>query len=114
MPHCVFVTGGTGYIGSRLIPMLHKRSYDIRALVRKSGVPASVVRPWYVLGAGHRWPYASMPIYWILAKLPATKESAERLGLVTIDQILSALVWVVENPATETRVIDVPKIRELS
>lgn len=26
------------------------------ALIRASGVPATFVRPWYVLGPGHRWP----------------------------------------------------------
>ena len=30
----VFVTGGTGYIGSRLIPALQARGHQIRALVR--------------------------------------------------------------------------------
>ena len=31
----VFVTGGTGYIGSRLIPLLVQRGHDIKALARK-------------------------------------------------------------------------------
>jgi uncharacterized protein YbjT (DUF2867 family) len=83
-------------------------------VIRESGIPATFVRPWYVLGPGHRWPYAILPVYWILEKLPNTKESAERLGLVTIDQMLNAIVWAVENPATETRVVDVPRIREIS
>src|SRR3989440_9627462 len=26
-------------------------------MIRESGVPATFVRPWYVLGPGHRWPY---------------------------------------------------------
>src|SRR6266481_299306 len=30
----VFVTGGTGYIGSRLIPLLAKRGHQLKALVR--------------------------------------------------------------------------------
>src|SRR5256714_12576786 len=31
----VFVTGGTGYIGSRLVPLLANRNHEIKALVRK-------------------------------------------------------------------------------
>jgi len=83
-------------------------------MIRESGIPATFVRPWYVLGPGHYWPYAILPVYWILERLPKTRDSAERLGLVRIDQIQSALVWSVENPPSEVRIIDVPKIRELS
>jgi uncharacterized protein YbjT (DUF2867 family) len=215
MGHSVFVTGGTGYIGARLIRLLRKRGHDIKALVRagsekklpagatgvigdalqldsytehvrgadafvhligvphpspakgkqfhdvdlvsirvaikaareagiqhfvylsvaqpapvmkqfiavrsageqmirESGIPATFVRPWYVLGPGHLWPYVILPIYWILERLRKTRESAERLGLVTIDQMLSALVWSVENPPSGVQIVDVPKIRELS
>lgn len=215
MPESVFVTGGTGYIGSRLIPLLRKRGYQIKALVRagsenklpagatgvvgdalkidsylehvrgsqvfvhligvphpspakakqfreidlvsiqvaikaaresgvrhfvylsvahpapvmkdfievrsageqmirESGINATFVRPWYVLGPGHWWPYAILPAYWVLEKIPKTKESAERLGLVTIGQMLKALVWAVENPPAGIQILDVPKIREVS
>ena len=210
----IFVTGGTGYIGSRLIPLLRKRGHQIKALVRagsenklptgstgvvgdalkidsytehvrgsdtfvhligvphpspakakqfreidlvsiqvaikaardaavrhfvylsvahpapvmkdfievrtageqmirESGINATFVRPWYVLGPGHWWPYAILPAYWIFEKIAKTKESAERLGLVTIGQMLSTLVWAVENPATGVQILDVPKIREI-
>jgi uncharacterized protein YbjT (DUF2867 family) len=84
------------------------------AMIRESGINATFVRPWYVLGPGHLWPYAILPVYWVLENIPATKESAQRLGLITIDQILSALVWAVENPPAGTRILDVPRIRELS
>ena len=211
----IFVTGGTGYIGSRLIPLLRKRGHQIKALVRagsedklpagatgvvgdalrrdsytehvrgsdtfihligvshpspakakqfreidlvsiqtaikaardagirhfiylsvahpapvmkefievrsageqmirESGIAATFVRPWYVLGPGHWWPYAILPAYWILEKIPKTKESAERLGLVTIRQMLNALVWAVDNPAAGIQIMNVPKIREVS
>jgi uncharacterized protein YbjT (DUF2867 family) len=83
------------------------------ALVRGSGMKATFVRPWYVLGPGHRWPYALLPFYWFAELLPGTRESAVRLGLVTISQMLSALVWAVENVPSDVRIIDVPKIREL-
>lgn len=83
-------------------------------MIRESGIPATFIRPWYVLGPGHRWAYALLPFYWVCERLPATRESARRLGLVTIAQMLDALVWAVENPANGVRILDVPKIRELS
>lgn len=83
-------------------------------LIRESGMPATFVRPWYVLGPGHRWAYVLLPFYWICERLPATRASARRLGLVTISQMLDTLVWAVENPADGVRIVDVPKIRELS
>jgi uncharacterized protein YbjT (DUF2867 family) len=91
---------------------------DVRALgesyIRASGMKATFVRPWYVLGPGHRWPYALLPFYWVAASLPATRESAERLGLITIAQMLNALVWAVDNPPEDVRILDVAKMRELA
>ena len=84
------------------------------ALLRASGMKATFVRPWYVLGPGHWWPYALVPFYWVAELLPATREPARRLGLVTISQMLKALVWSVENPPDDIRILDVPKIKELS
>src|SRR5205085_7428882 len=79
------------------------------AMIRESGINATFVRPWYVLGPGHWWPYAILPVYWLLKRLPNTKESAERLGLVTIDQMLSAIIWATENPPSGVQILDVPK-----
>lgn len=84
------------------------------AMIRESGINATFVRPWYVLGPGHWWPYAIVPIYWILEQIPNTKEPAKRLGLVTIAEMLNTLVWSIENPPTEIRIIDVPRIRKVS
>src|SRR5206468_5040947 len=36
------------------------------ALVAASGIPATVLRPWYVLGPGHRWSYLLLPFYALL------------------------------------------------
>jgi uncharacterized protein YbjT (DUF2867 family) len=81
------------------------------ALLRASGLNATFLRPWYVLGPGHRWPYALMPVYWLMELLPSTRESARRLGLVTLRQMLAALVNAVEQPADGVRIVDVPQIR---
>lgn len=211
----IFVTGGTGYIGSRLIPRLHARNHDVVALVRepsrhrlpagctpfvgdalngdsycqaavgadtfiqligvhhpspakarefvdvdlKSGLEAvrvareagvrhfiylsvahpapvmqayaavrveveksiadnrldaTILRPWYVLGPGHWWPYALIPFYKIAEMLPKTREGAIRLGLVTIHQTLGTLLHAVENPAPGVRVLEPKDIRRES
>ena len=38
MNHKIFITGGSGYIGSALIPQLIKRGHEIRALVRSQSL----------------------------------------------------------------------------
>jgi uncharacterized protein YbjT (DUF2867 family) len=81
-------------------------------LIRKSGLKATVLRPWYVLGPGHRWPYALLPAYAILERIPSTRETALRLGLVTLDQMLNALAASIETPAESLRILEVPNIRK--
>jgi len=197
----VFVTGGTGYIGSRVIPALVARGHRVRALVRATsasrlppgcvhgcdtflqlvGTPhpspskaaefervdfvsaresvraaatanvshfiylsvaqsaqvmrayvdvrtrgealvremvangagrsATFVRPWYVLGPGHRWPYALVPLYWLMGAVPRTRERARALGLVTIAQMVRTLVRCVEEQPVGERIVAVPEIR---
>ena len=84
---------------------------ECEALIAGAGLAATFLRPWYVLGPGHRWPYALVPFYALLERLPATRETARRLGLVKLRQMIAALVWAVENPPAERRVMDVPAIR---
>jgi uncharacterized protein YbjT (DUF2867 family) len=210
--HCVFVAGGTGYMGQRLIPLLLKRGHEVRALVRSGSekklpagctpvlgnaldgasyagqispadtfvqlvgvahpspakaaefrevdlpsglgavaaaktagirhfvylsvahpaplmhayiavrsaceaaiesarLNATILRPWYVLGPGHWWPYLLVPFYKIAERLPATRDGAQRLGLVTLEQMRNALTVAVESPAQGTRLVSVPEIR---
>jgi uncharacterized protein YbjT (DUF2867 family) len=81
------------------------------AMVREAGLDATFVRPWYVLGPGHRWPYLLVPMYALLERIPATHETARRLGLVTLDDMVAALVQAVERPPGGIRIVDVPEIR---
>jgi uncharacterized protein YbjT (DUF2867 family) len=90
------------YIAARM------RAEDI---IRSSGLAATMLRPWYVLGPGHRWPYAMLPMYWLLGLIPATRPGAARLGLVTWQHMVAALVHAVEEPSDGVRVIEVPDIR---
>lgn len=81
------------------------------ARIRESGIPASLLRPWYVLGPGHRWPLFLVPFYAICERFPATREPARRLGLVTLAQMVAALVNCVEEGPQGVRILGVPEIR---
>jgi uncharacterized protein YbjT (DUF2867 family) len=84
---------------------------ECEAIIRQSGMNATILRPWYVLGPGHRWPYALLPLYWLMDFLPPTRDGARRLGLVTLEQTTRVLVDAVENPYRGVRIIGVPEIR---
>jgi uncharacterized protein YbjT (DUF2867 family) len=84
---------------------------ECEALIRESGIHATILRPWYVLGPGHKWPYALLPVYKVMEVLPFTREGARRLGLVTLEQMVMALVEAVESPVQGLRVVEVPQIR---
>jgi nucleoside-diphosphate-sugar epimerase len=80
-------------------------------MIRDARLNATILRPWYVLGPGHRWPYLLIPFYKLFESMASKRESALRLGLVTRKQMVSALVWAVENPARGIRIVEVPEIR---
>jgi uncharacterized protein YbjT (DUF2867 family) len=83
-------------------------------VLRESGLAATILRPWYVLGPGHWWPVLLLPAYGLARLLPRSRETAERLGLVTIGQMVAALVHAVETPVDGVRLLDVPHIRRIS
>jgi uncharacterized protein YbjT (DUF2867 family) len=82
------------------------------ALLRASGLGATILRPWYVLGPGRQWPRLLRPAYWLMERIPSKRETARRLGLMTDAEMRGALVFAVENPARGVRVLSVPEIRE--
>lgn len=84
---------------------------EVEAAVRAAGINATFIRPWYVLGPGRRWPLVLVPLYWLFENIPATRDSARRLDLVTREQMIAALVNAVENPPPGVRVVEVPEIR---
>jgi uncharacterized protein YbjT (DUF2867 family) len=98
-------------------PMMHA-FIEVRRegeeMIRASGMNATFLRPWYVLGPGHRWAYTLLPFYWICQRLPSTRDSAQRLGLITLLQMLNALIYSVENPPAGIRILEVPEIRKLA
>ena len=83
------------------------------AAVVEAGLTATILRPWYVLGPGHWWPVMLIPFYAIGELVPSTRESARRLGLLSVAQMVRALVCAVESPPRmgTRRIIEVPEIR---
>jgi nucleoside-diphosphate-sugar epimerase len=82
------------------------------ALIRATGMPATFLRPFYVLGPGHWWPYPLVPVFALMRQIPATHDGAERLGPVSLKQMIRSLVFAVENPpATGVRALNAAEIR---
>jgi uncharacterized protein YbjT (DUF2867 family) len=79
--------------------------------IAASGLSATILRPWYVLGPGHLWPYCLLPFYKIAELIPQTREGARRLGLVTIAQMVRALARAVDSPCQGISIVEVPAIR---
>jgi nucleoside-diphosphate-sugar epimerase len=82
-------------------------------LIAEADLTATMVRPWYVLGPGHRWPTVLIPMYAVAELIPSLRDGAQRMGLVTLSQMTKALVFAVENPPERgtRRVMDVSGIR---
>ena len=99
------------YVGVRMRGEALVREFIGASSVRS----ATFLRPWYVVGPGHRWPYALIPLYWLMEAIPRTRDRAREFGLVTIEQMVDAIVRSVEAPPASEglreRILAVPDIR---
>jgi uncharacterized protein YbjT (DUF2867 family) len=108
MPHFIYLSV------AHPAPMM-KSYIAVRAaceqMIHQKHLNSTILRPWYVLGPGHRWPYALLPFYKLMEWLPFARSGAQRLGLVTLEQMVLALIEAVESPAHGVRIMEVPEIR---
>jgi uncharacterized protein YbjT (DUF2867 family) len=81
-------------------------------LIRDSGLSATFIRPWYVVGPGHWWPVLLLPGYWLAELIPPIRQTVKRIGLVSRPQMVRALVHAIEQPVSGVRVIEVSDIRK--
>jgi uncharacterized protein YbjT (DUF2867 family) len=96
------------------MPAPAMRAYvEVRAegerLVRESGIAVTFIRPWYVLGPGHRWPYALLPAYWIWSLFD--RDTASRLYPVKLAQVVRAIADAIEHPPDRVRIIEAAEMR---
>ena len=79
-------------------------------LIRTSGLPATILRPWYVLGQDSTGRISLKPCYWMAPQIPASRAEAIRLGLLTLTKMISALAASVALPADGIRIVEVSEI----
>ncbi|MEP7318824.1 MAG: NmrA family NAD(P)-binding protein [Panacibacter sp.] len=84
------------------------------AAIRDTQIPATFIRPWYVIGPGHYWPLLFQPVFKIMEWLPPTANKAKALRLVTLKQMLNTLLYAVElEPFAGTNIIEIDTIRRM-
>jgi uncharacterized protein YbjT (DUF2867 family) len=84
---------------------------DGEAMLRASGMRATFVRPWYVLGPGHHWVYAILPFYWLMMLAPKSRQTARRLYPVKLANVVRAIVDAVDRPPESVRLIEADELR---
>lgn len=83
-------------------------------MIREAELTATILRPWSVLDPKRQWQKLIQPFYKLAELFPGARATAERLGLVTLEEMVQALVWAVEHRpmAGRRRVLEVPDIRQ--
>ena len=80
------------------------------AMIADSRLPATILRPWYILGPGHRWPYVLVPMYALMRLVPSLKAGAERLALLPRQAVIDTIVRCIESPPDRLTVLEAPQI----
>jgi uncharacterized protein YbjT (DUF2867 family) len=105
------------YVSVAMMPSKLMQAYQE---VRKEGeryclgktFNCTFIRPWYVVGPGHWWPVLLLPFYGLAEIIPAWRKKARAVSLVTISQMLKALVSVAENEPLPIRILEIKDIRK--
>lgn len=104
------------YVSVAMAPIKFMQAYQE---VRKQGEQyclsktfnCTFIRPWYVIGPGHWWPVLLLPIYGLAEIIPSWRIKARAMALVTIKQMLHALINVIEDESSSQRILETKDIR---
>lgn len=81
--------------------------------IRQSHLPATFIRPWYIIGPGHYWPLLFYPLMKLMELWPSTSQKAKALRLVYLPQMLDQLEQAIEaDPPEGVRIIENTAIHE--
>jgi uncharacterized protein YbjT (DUF2867 family) len=76
------------------------------------GLNCTFIRPWYVLGPGHWWPVMLLPFYLLANMVQSWKQKAAGMALVTLRQMLAALVNAIEAAPQQQTIIEIAAIKK--
>ncbi|WP_276503120.1 SDR family oxidoreductase [Terrimonas pollutisoli] len=96
---------------SRLMASCQQVRKNGEMYCKASGLNCTFIRPWYVVGPKHYWPVLLLPLYGIAEIVPAWRQKARGMALVTIHQMTRTLIAAVEAESLPLQVIDIKKIR---
>ena len=84
------------------------------AAIHDTQIPATFIRPWYVIGPGHYWPLLLQPVFKILEWIPSTAQKAKAFRLVRLKQMLNTLLYAAElEPLPGVNIIEIDTIRRM-
>lgn len=86
---------------------------EVEALISSLGLSATIIRPFYVLGPGRRWPYAIMPLLWLARLIPGLSRQARTMVFNTREQVVHAIVNAIEHPPTGIDVWDARRLKSV-
>lgn len=86
---------------------------EAEAAITATGIPSTIIRPWYVIGPGHYWPLLIQPVLTLLKWIPVTAKKAKAFRIVYLKQLLNTLIYAVENPPPQgVRTWEIDEIRK--
>ena len=103
------------YVSVAQTPMSVMHDYQVcrvecEKTIRQTTLRTTIIRPWYIIGPGHYWPLLFLPFFKLLEIIPGTSKKAKALRLVNLSQMLNTLVYAVEHPPEQVRILEVEEI----
>ena len=82
------------------------------ALLEQSGIPSSIIRPWYVMGPGRWWPVLLKPFFWLASLNSSWVAKAKHFDTVTIQQMISTLMVAIKKTPAHIKYYEIEDIRQ--
>lgn len=99
---------------SAIMKEFQKAKSSAEEYINSLNLPHVFVRPWYVLGPGHWWPYLFFPLFKLLECIPSTAKKAKAFGFITIRQMINSLKYILKHLDEVPDIVEIEEIKRLS